>query len=209
MRGLLFLLFVSVSVGVEFQEEKIMENLKRLKKEGLLSEEQIKRIEEFKRELKGVREKALERAKEWKVEKRNGKVVVERRREKEKKKSLPTVYIFMSSSVPLEIWWRYAHYLVDKKIPGVFVLRGCIGGCRYIRPTVEFIYRFLTEDGKNEEGLPVEVQIDPIKFREWGVKVVPCVAVEGGEKLSCGDWSLEYHLEVLGYGEGGRGIQGF
>ena len=197
MIRVLFLLPLSV-FAVELQEEKIMENVEKLKKEGVISSQQLRRIEEYKKELKGVRERTLEKIREWKVKKRDGKVVVERRKEEEKKKSLPTVYVFMSSSVPLEIWWRYAHYLLDKNIQGVFVLRGCIGGCRYVRPTLEFIQKFLTEDGENEEGLPVEVQIDPVKFREYGVKVVPCVALEGREKLSCGDWSMEYHLKELG-----------
>jgi len=158
---------------------------------------QRERVEKYKEELKGIREKALERAKEWKIEKNEKGWVIERREER-KLENTPTVYVFISSSVPLEVWWRYAHYLVEKKINGVFVLRGCIGGCKYIKPTLVFLRRFLTEEGKNKKGLPVEVWIDPRLFRDYQVKVVPCVAVEGRKKLSCGDWSMEYHLRMLG-----------
>lgn len=192
MRVLIFLLLAASVWGVEVQEGEIMKNLERLKESGVLSGERLTEIRRFKKDLEGIEEKALERAGEWRIEiekKGNGWIA---------KTESRTVYIFMSSSVPLEVWWRYAHYLLDRNIHGVFILRGCIGGCRYIRPTLEFIRRFLTEDGKNEEGLPVEVQIDPLKFRDYGVKVVPCVAVEGRKKLSCGDWSLEYHLGRLG-----------
>ena len=189
MKALVLFLFWVFVWGVEVQEKKVMENLERMKESGIIAEDRLKEIEGFKEELKGVKERSLERAEKWRAEKEN---------EYDGAKSFPTVYIFISSSVPLEVWWRYAHYLLDKDIRGVFILRGCIGGCRYIRPTLEFLRRFLTEDGKNEEGLPVEVWIDPIKFRDYGVKAVPCVAVEGKEELSCGDWSMEYHLERLG-----------
>ena len=200
MKVLIFLLFVVLVWGVEIQEKEVMENLEKMKESGIISKDRFREIESFKEKLKGVREKSLRKAREWKVERKGNRIVVEKKEERKKNKvrSFPTVYIFISSSVPLEVWWRYAHYLLDRNIPGVFVLRGCIGGCRYIRPTLEFVRRFLTEDGENEEGLPVEVQIDPIKFREYQVKVVPCVALEGKEKLSCGDWSMEYHLKELG-----------
>ncbi|HHJ63344.1 MAG TPA: hypothetical protein ENJ61_00390 [Aquifex aeolicus] len=191
-------LLAGFAFGMEVQEKKVLEELEKLKGRGMLSEEMMKRIEEYKDFGRRAKEEALRKAKEWEIRREDGRVVVERRKEEEKRKTLPTVYIFISSSVPLEIWWRYAHYLLERNIPGVFVLRGCIGGCRYIRPTLEFVQRFLTEEGRNEEGLPVEVQIDPLKFRDYGVKVVPCVALEGKEKLSCGDWSLEYHLKELG-----------
>ena len=204
MRTLLFLLLTVLVWGVELQEKEVMENLEKMKKNGIISEDRFREIESFKEKLKGVRERSLERAREWKVEKKGDRIVVKRKGEKTAKEvhSFPTLYIFISSSVPLEVWWKYAHYLLDRNIPGVFVLRGCIGGCRYIRPTLEFIRRFLTEDGTNEEGLPVEVQIDPLKFRNYGVKVVPCVALKGGGKLSCGDWNMEHHLKVLGVGNG-------
>jgi len=197
--AILLFLFFGFSWGVEVQEDKIMENLERLKKEGIISEERFKEIEEYKEKLRGIREKTWEKVKGWKIEQRDGKLIVERNKGKEKKeRERPyTVYIFISSSVPLEVWWNYAHYLINKNIRGIFVLRGCIGGCKYIRPTLELIKRFLTEDGKNEMGLPVEVQIDPLKFRNYGVKVVPCVALAEKNELSCGDWSMEYHLERL------------
>lgn len=197
MRRLAVAFLAGFAFGVEVQEEKVLEELERLKEKGMLSEEVMERIEEYKDFGRKAREEAEKKVKEWRFRREGGRIVVEEGKE-EKRRSLPTVYIFISSSVPLEVWWRYAHYLLDRGIPGVFVLRGCIRGCRYIRPTLEFVHRFLTEEGRNEEGLPVEVQIDPLKFRDYGVKVVPCVALEGKEKLSCGDWSMEYHLKELG-----------
>lgn len=195
MKALVFLLLTVFAWGIEVREEEIMKNLQKLKERGVLSEERMKEIERYREGLEGINEKVMKRAEEY----REG-VAGEGKERKELDK---VVYIFISSSVPLEVWWNYAHYLLDKGIRGVFVLRGCIGGCRYIRPTLEFIRRFLTEDGKNEKGLEVEVQIDPLKFREYGVSVVPCVALEGKKVLSCGDWNMEYHLKRLGaYGEG-------
>ncbi|HIC96950.1 MAG TPA: hypothetical protein EYP11_00935 [Aquificaceae bacterium] len=158
----------------------LQEGLLRLKKEGILSEEMMRMIEEYKGRVKGSVDRARKRAKGWEEGKAEG----------EGRKG--TVYIFMSSSVPEEVWDAYMEYVAEKELPAVFLLRGCIGGCRYIRPTLAFIRKVL-------KGHPLEVWIDPIKFREYGVKVVPCVAVEGKEGLSCGDWNIVYHLRRLGW----------
>ncbi len=156
---------------------------------GIIPPEQLKRIEEFKKKLEGIGEKAIERAKNY---------TGDRIFSQKNTGNIPFLYIFMSSSVPLEVWWNYARYMEENNIKGAFILRGCIGGCRYIRPTLEFIERFLTEDGRNESGLSVEVWIDPLKFREYRISKVPCVAKEGSKEISCGDWNMEYHLRKLG-----------
>lgn len=188
---LVALLLVGLAFGVE---KGLEEGIKKLKKEGLLSEEMERMIEEYKEAGRKARKEALRKAKEWKVyQGKGGKVVVEKREEKGKGEEVVKrrVYIFMSSSVPKEVWEGYMDYVLKKNIPAVFLLRGCIGGCRYIRPTLEFIKEVLGER-------PLEIWIDPIKFRDYGVKVVPCVAMEGKEEVSCGDWNLEYHLSKLG-----------
>ena len=190
MKGLIAVLLAGLAFGVEVQQEKVLEELERLKEKGMLSEEMMRKIEEYGEYGKRVRKKAEEKVKRWEVKRKDGKLVV-REKEEKKREVRRTVYIFMSSSVPEEVWEVYMDHALAKNIPAVFLLRGCIGGCRYIRPTLEFIRKVVGER-------PVEVWIDPLKFREYGVKVVPCVAVEGKRKLSCGDWNLEYHLAELG-----------
>ena len=128
------------------------------------------------------------------------------------------LYIFMSSSVPKAVWKGYAEDLDRLREPNaVMVLRGCIGGCRYIRPTLEFIQSVVAPEGEDGRKLSAQIWIDPFLFRFYGVKRVPCVvyargvhpladASEGTMKnlkskptwaMSCGDWALEYHLREL------------
>ena len=175
-------------LGVELREKEVMERYEKLKKSGVLKEKMLRKIEEQFGTAKELHEKTREKVKEWEVKEEGGKVKVRR---KEKREVKERVYVFMSSSVPKEVWEVYMDYALQKKVPAVFILRGCVGGCRYVRPTIDFIRDVLGER-------PLEVWIDPVKFREYGVKAVPCVAVEGKEKLSCGDWSMEYHLKELG-----------
>lgn len=180
MRGLvLFLLLAAFSFG---QDKHLMEKVEELRKKGILSEETLRNIEKYKQELKGLK---IEGGKMEGGKK--GEVASESRR----------IYVFMSSSVPKEVWYEYVRQAVKLKVDAVFLLRGCINGCKYIKPTLAFIQDVLTLGGKEKDGLPVEVWIDPVKFREYGVSVVPCFAYEGEKKLSCGDWSFEWHLRKL------------
>ena len=128
------------------------------------------------------------------------------------------LYIFMSSSVPKAVWRGYARDLDRLRDPhAVMVLRGCIGGCRYIRPTLEFIQSVVAPEGEDGRKLSAQVWIDPFLFRFYGIREVPCVvfargvhplaeASEGTMKnlkgkptwaMTCGDWALEYHLKEL------------
>ena len=88
-------------------------------------------------------------------------------------------------------------FVEKKNIPAVFLLRGCIGGCKFIRPTIEFLKSLIIID--NKKYREIEIAIDPILFRKYRVTEVPCVVWKG--KKSCGDWNFEYHLRVLGYGK--------
>ncbi len=188
MRRLLLLFLLTAlsfaQVKTNVNEEKIMEKFRELQKKGVLSKETLKRIEEYKSKVKplvrSIERRALKKENE-------GKGIVENHR----------LYVFMSSSVPKEVWYEYVRQAVKERINAVFLLRGCIGGCRYIKPTLAFIRDVLTLGGQKENGLPVEIWIDPLKFREYGVSVVPCFAYEGEKKLSCGDWSLKWHLKKL------------
>ncbi len=179
-----------VLISLAFGSEDILKGLEELKKKGIIPESQMERIEEYQRKNKSLIEKK-------KREVLEGLANEGRDRDTKTVKSDKVIYLFISSSVPLEVWWNYAHQALNGNHRVVFVLRGCIGGCRYIKPTLEFIQKFLTEDGQRERWLPIEVQIDPLKFRKYGVKKVPCFALEGEEVLSCGDYTLEYHLRRL------------
>jgi hypothetical protein len=126
-------------------------------------------------------------------------------------------YLLMSSSVPKSVWRSYADFVENAKLEDkvVFVLRGCVGGCTYIRPTLEFL-RDILKDGNRERN--IGLWIDPFIFRRFGVKEVPCLVmvkgdqlvdvglspgqldnlkVRGKEWISCGDWSLGWHFKQL------------
>lgn len=172
----------------------------------------------------GIRWRIKARSKEWqeRLEYKDGRVIVKQERNKEKKTNLSQgefIYIFMSSSVPISVWKTYAKNIEDFGLTdkSSLVLRGCIGGCRYIKPTLEFISKVLEID-RDRQGIKAEVWIDPLLFRRFNIQRVPCVVYVRGQELmdntlsagleeniktkgqyfiSCGDWSLKYHLEEL------------
>lgn len=137
------------------------------------------------------------------------------------------IYIFMSESVPHEVWNTYGTYISDNKlINSSLVLRGCIGGnCEKIKPTADFILSINKHD-KNHEINP-NVIIDPMLFRKYEINRVPCVVYaedvktidlrmsEGSDEnfsakqiyKSCGDWSMEYHLRELQKQSNSRELQ--
>ena len=105
------------------------------------------------------------------------------------------LYIFMSSSVPLVTWNNYAeslHKLRDANT--AIVLRGCIGGCTHIRPTLEFIKKIIFPGGIEDidfskEGWQkeldrrtrhIQVLIDPLLFRYYNISEVPCIVYARG-----------------------------
>jgi len=131
------------------------------------------------------------------------------------------IYIFMSSSVPFNIWRSYAEE-IDKLEIGVnvyMVLRGCIGGCEKLKPTMEFMRKVLIKSEEEKTGLACNVVIDPFLFRTYHKKeTVPCFVYTKGLGLvdttlseglednietmpklatSCEDWNFYYHLEKL------------
>ena len=179
---ILLLLVYSSYAQVKVNKEEVMKKLEELKEKGILSEEVLKRVEEYRKRIKPLIDSVQ----------KEDPVVPEAVTAADKR-----LYIFMSSSVPREIWYAYARQVASRRLNAVFLLRGCIGGCKYIKPTLSFIKDIITLGGEEKGGLPVEVWIDPIKFREYGVSAVPCFAYEGKKRLSCGDWSLEYHLRKL------------
>lgn len=127
------------------------------------------------------------------------------------------IYIFMSESVPMEIWHTYGKLMHDKKLSNTtMVLRGCIGGnCTKIAPTSTFILKLKQYD-KNKEINP-NVIIDPLLFRKYKITQAPCVVFaqntqtkdfsqsEGNDEnfnakniyKSCGVWNLQWHLKQI------------
>lgn len=127
------------------------------------------------------------------------------------------IYIFMSESVPKQVWYNYGNYQVKNKLFNAsMVLRGCIGGdCRLIKPTADFVQSIMKYDANNE--INPNVIIDPMLFRKYKIDRVPCVVfaenvsiqdynlsegADGNFKSkeiykSCGDWDLAYHLREI------------
>jgi len=126
------------------------------------------------------------------------------------------IYIFMSSSVPRKVWINYAKILMDHKLNNAtMLLRGCIGGCEKIKPTIKF-FRDIVES--QEPPLQANMHIDPLLFEKYKIKEAPCVVyaknidfinpelsqglehnilTEGKKYMSCGDWTLSYHFRLI------------
>ena len=90
------------------------------------------------------------------------------------------IYIFVSSSVPIETLRNYARDLDRLGDPAVFmVLRGFVGGMRRVKPTMDFVGKIITEDAncdiaKNRcRAYRVNIKIDPLLFRKYGITRVP------------------------------------
>jgi len=126
------------------------------------------------------------------------------------------IYIFMSSSVPKKIWYEYGSYMFHNKIINASMyLRGCIGGCERIKPTMMFIKSILEYD-KNEVINP-NIGLDPLLFRKYNISNAPCFVyakdvnilderhsegldsnVQVGDTYkSCGSWGFKWHIEEL------------
>jgi type-F conjugative transfer system pilin assembly protein TrbC len=91
------------------------------------------------------------------------------------------VYVFISESVPLATLINYADTMDRLKDPNVFfVMRGCVGGCSKIKPTIAFVQSILTIDEKKRRV--AEVQVDPFLFRSYEIKQVPAIVYARGVK---------------------------
>ncbi|MRR34083.1 conjugal transfer protein TrbC [bacterium] len=132
------------------------------------------------------------------------------------------VYIFISSSMPKRTLRNYVRDVAKLNDPNVkLVMRGMVGGMKYIRPTLRFIEGLMVKDAgcdprKNRcERFSAGVDIDPILFRRYGIDRVPAIVFarkvnvldpqisEGLERnmsvaefhVLNGDTALEYVLE--------------
>lgn len=93
--------------------------------------------------------------------------------------------LFVSSSMPTRTLRTYAEAL--ERVNGAMVIRGFVGGVSELAPTLRFIGEFLKIDPScdNEpcDRRVVEVLIDPILFREYGIRSVPAFTIHGQTEL--------------------------
>ena len=89
------------------------------------------------------------------------------------------IYLFISSSVPEATLRTYMEQIAGLRDPNIAVVtRGFIDGMKYIGPTLEFIQKLLEKDPSCGEpcGLNgVNVEVDPLLFRRYGILQVPAV----------------------------------
>jgi type-F conjugative transfer system pilin assembly protein TrbC len=114
------------------------------------------------------------------------------------------IYVFISSSVPMRTLRNYARdidRLGEKNIS--FVMRGFVGGMGTFGPTREFLRELVvddptcwTEDPGKCRGMNVQVSIDPMLFRAFGVESVPAIAYEPGFRPAEPDHGLPFEVET-------------
>lgn len=134
------------------------------------------------------------------------------------------VYLFVSSSMPLQTLRNYATSVARMKDPNVImVMRGFIGGMSRIQPTIDFVSSVLKEDPsctffESECRMrQANLVVDPLLFRRYGIDRVPAVVfIKGMKSIDAalsegdientdfteaytiyGDASLEYILEKM------------
>ncbi len=138
------------------------------------------------------------------------------------------IYVFISSSIPDHVVRRYIGDIDRIGDPNIkIVMRGFVGGIRYIKPTMQYISRLLKKDEDCNprrdkcEMYNAYVNIDPLLFRRYEIERVPAfVYVSGVKKIGpirsegsdkgykisgrvykvYGDASLEYILSYINRG---------
>ncbi len=90
------------------------------------------------------------------------------------------IYLFISSSVPVPTLRHYIQVINDLGEPNIrVVMRGFVGGARFVKPTVAFLKEILFTDPECDPNQArckkygVEVIIDPPLFRRYRVERVP------------------------------------
>ncbi len=117
--------------------------------------------------------------------------------EKKSKKQSPAgvlgdderIYLFISSSVPESVLRRYVRDIAELNEPNIkIVMRGFIGGVRYLKPTMKYIAGLLKKDENCDmlteqcEVYRINIDIDPLLFRRYGIDRVPAVVYVDGIK---------------------------
>ena len=92
------------------------------------------------------------------------------------------IYIFISSSIPRETLRNYVRDVARLKDPNVkLVMRGLVGGVKYIKPTMRFVSGILLKDPSCDpekgrcERYAAGVNVDPMLFRRYGIDMVPAI----------------------------------
>lgn len=220
--GALILLSLSVfaldTEGLKEWQEKMEPKVKEMQEK--LKDYKVPEVsKEEKEKLKKQVEEVKKKSKEWqeRLSYDGQKVIIKQPQKKENQnKGLAEneyLYVFMSSSVPKVVWDTYLKTIDTLNIGdrAVLVLRGCIGGCTYIKPTLNFLQSVIKE-------YKAQVWIDPLLFRRFSITEVPCFVYVKGDELenpelsagfldnlkvkgsyikTCGDWAFTYHLEEL------------
>ncbi|BCO09265.1 hypothetical protein GF1_16410 [Desulfolithobacter dissulfuricans] len=129
------------------------------------------------------------------------------------------VYLFFSSSVPMDTLHSYMDLIEKAHDPNVImVMRGFVGGMKKAKPTLEYLTSLLKKDpdcdfGKKKcEAYRVNIQINPMLFRKYAVNRVPTViyafglspesglgndTATGRAYIIEGDAGLDYLLERI------------
>lgn len=144
------------------------------------------------------------------------------------------VYIFVSSSMPLQTVRNYAASVArlgDPRI--VMVMRGFVGGMKKIQPTIHFVADALKKDALCSPAesecamLPANLVVDPLLYRRYVIERVPSVVFAKGVKAEnpglsegdikntdvtnsytiYGDASLEYILQTIGNESGSSSLK--
>ncbi|MDQ5988241.1 MAG: hypothetical protein CSYNP_03999 [Syntrophus sp. SKADARSKE-3] len=134
------------------------------------------------------------------------------------------IYIFISSSMPLQTLKMYAAALDRVRDPNIMiVMRGRIEGKGRFKETIKFVRKIIQKDSSCDfktgkcEVYVAGVNIDPVPFAVYNVSVVPAIVYATGLEVrdpdACpgkrdnvkykdyhsvyGDVSLEYALELI------------
>ena len=111
------------------------------------------------------------------------------------------IYLFISSSVPEAALRTYIEQIAGLRDPNVVVLmRGFIDGMKYMGPTLNYIGKLLEKDpscGLSCGLYGVNVEVDPLLFRRYGILQVPAVVyVPDIEVLGPGSEGLSRNAKV-------------
>lgn len=130
------------------------------------------------------------------------------------------IYIFVSSSIPLNTLRNYAADMERLSDSGVvMVLRGFVGGAGGIGPTANLAGEVLKTNPTCEltsgdcslRNIPFIV--DPMLFRQFGINQVPAIVFAPAENqdeglTAYGDASLGYVLKLFAREGAGKGLSG-
>ncbi len=143
------------------------------------------------------------------------------------------IYVFVSSSMPLETIRTYAAAIDKAQDPNIaMVMRGFLNGMDDINSTMNFVSRVLLKDpscdGQNCPMSRANLEIDPLLFRRYKIEEVPSIVYasnvqlvtpggsEGIERNAsvgqyykvAGDASLDYHLDTINREVHKRSLEG-